>query len=279
MINLWISYLSCMLVINGFGMAINFLVIVMFLRFQSQLLSLNNNKFLFSLAIADCLVGLFGVTGGILEYLFHRGLADETIKTLCGILPLFGSFFMSILSLGVLTADRLIAMVYTLKYHSIMTQSRVNLVICFSWIAVAVIIVIQGTLYLRLSSSLELAVRTYQLLVFFVIGTTVLIVGNLKLHFVISRKQTESPGTSVVGTTKINRNMDSRICIWMVTAFVVCWLPLTVNYVVYLNGYPGYLRFVICMCIAASNSLINPIIYLAKRRNFRKRFRQFFICS
>ena len=66
-----IIFVVFMVIINGSGTVINFLVAVMFLRFRSKLFSVNNDKFLFSLVIADYLVGLFGTIGGIL---FHAHL-------------------------------------------------------------------------------------------------------------------------------------------------------------------------------------------------------------
>ena len=152
MIHQWTIYLPRLLGINGFGMVINFFVIMMFLRFHNKLLSTNNNKFLFSLAISDCLVGLFGIIGNILHYLFHKGLVNKDIMQLCGTLPIFGSFFMSILSLSLMTADRFIDVVYALRYHSIMTEFRANLlVVCFTWLTVAMILITQSAIHLTIS--------------------------------------------------------------------------------------------------------------------------------
>ena len=255
----WIIYLPCLMVINSVVMVVNFFVIAMFLVFCNELLSVNNNKLLFSLAVSDCLVGLFGIIGNILHYLSHKGLVDFDISQVCGTLPLFGSFFVSVLSLGAMTVDRYISVVYSLRYHSIMTESRVNVVICFTWLVVAVILVIQGTILLGVSSSLELLVRTYQLSAFFISGVSVLFVGNLKLYLIIRKKKqkgtvTETQNTELQvdiklldtimsgRTTQFHKNMprivtDNIICFWMVAIFVICWLPMTVYYVTFANGY------------------------------------------
>ena len=117
-------FISCLVTINDSGMLINFLVIVMFLWFRGRLLSSNDNKFLFSMTIADCLVGLFGITGGILEYLEEYRLVPLHIMKLCGLLQVFGSFFLSILSFSILTTDRVIPVAYAILYNSIMTEFR-----------------------------------------------------------------------------------------------------------------------------------------------------------
>ena len=283
-------------------MIINLLVIVMFVHFRKKLLSVNNNKFLFSMALADFLVGLFGILGSILFYLYQNGWLAEEIWKLCGSLPFFGSLLMSILSLSILTVDRLIAVVCALRYHSIMTEIRANLLVCITWIAVTLILVIQGSIYLGISSALELTIRTYQLVGFFIVGAFALGIANAKLHCIIrsKRKSLLNSGTGdskpsvdakATGSFKklslrpaqLQKNMarvfsDSRVCFWMTTIFVICWLPITAAYVAHINGYLNdTISYTICMSIANSNSLLNPLIYLIKRRDFRRRFNQLFV--
>ena len=296
----WIIYLPCLLVVNGFGMVLNISVIVMFFRFHRKLLSTNNNKFLFSLAVADSLVGIFGITGSTLHYLHHKGLVASDYLRLCGNIPIFGSLFMSVLSLCTLTTDRLIAVVYALRYHSIMTEFRAKLLIGFTWLTVIISTVILGSVYLGISPSIEFTMRFYQLVGFFILGTIALSVGNVKMYFIVRNKQqkalvietqnnefpvsTKSPDKiKRKRTIQLPKNMrkifsNRKICFWMLTAFLICWLPVTVNYISFSLGYPDPddLRFAICICIASSNSLINPIIYLVVRKDFRKRFRELF---
>ena len=209
---------------------------------------MNNNKFLLSMAVADCLVSLFGIVGTAFYRLYKKGILSKEIWKLCGALPLFGSFYISILSLGVMTADRLIAVEYALRYHSIMTEFRGNFLVCLTWIKVAIILINQGTIYMEFSSRLELKIRSYQLLVFFLLGALVLCIGNLKLYFVIRGKlqNTVYPAkTTVVSQTKTDTrlhnnytgiSLDSKICLWMTIGFLICWLPVTINYIAYING-------------------------------------------
>ena len=291
-------FISCVVVINGFGMLNNFLVVIMFFWFHKKLLSVNDNKFLFSMAIADCLVGLFGVTGGTLIYLQEFKLIPIEIMKLYGVLPVFGSFFMSILSLIILIADRLIAVVYALRYEYIITEFRANLLVCATWLVVAVILVIQAAIYIKISEEVEINVRIYELTTFFTFGTLVLSIGNIKLHFII-RKKRERISTSIrmavidkTDTTEQNNGIfklrkklmrtlsDGRICIWMTVLFIICWLPAVIWYVAYTNGYldhPITNTYTICISLAASNSLLNPVIYLFKRKDFRTLFRKLFI--
>ena len=278
--------------VNASGLVLNFLVVLMFLRFRHQLLTINNNKFLFSMAIADSLVGLYGIVGAVLYYLQIMGSVTEKLRKLCCTLPLFGSFYLSILTLGVLTMDRLISVVYPFRYHSLLTEVRANALVCSTWLAVAMILIIQGGILLGLSASIELEVRTYQLTFFFILGLFVLCVGNIKLYRIIRSKQDRG---STVGSGNNNYLQSkkvicygnipqpkrisgvfsySKICIWMTTVFIICWLPLTLEYTCYINFcYPeSRIYYIFCLCLANINSFLNPVIYLMNRRTFRTRF-------
>ena len=283
---------SCTLPINSLGILVNFFAVVAFLRVRRKLLDVNNNKFLLSMAVADCLVSLFGIVGTAFYHLYKKGIMSKEIWKLCGALPLFGSFYISILSLGVMTADRLIAVVYALRYHSIMTEFRAKLLVCLTWITVAIILINQGTIYMEFSSRLELNTRSYELLVVFLLGALVLCIGNLKLYFVIRSKlqNTVYPAkTTVVSQTKTDTRLynnytgissDSKICLWMTISFLICWLPVTIDYIAYINGYVvPKLVYTLCMSTAALDTLLTPLIYLVKRKEFRQIFYSLFTGS
>ena len=269
----------------------NFLVVLTFLRFRNELLTVNNNKFLFSMAVSDCLVGLFGIIGGVLSYLAAHGKFEMKIEILFGRLPLFGSFYMSILSLGFLTMDRFIAVVYALRYHWIMTTFRVRLLVFSTWVTVIATLLVQGGIFIGISWVIEVEVRAYQLATFFVLATFVLCVGNIKLHSIIRSKQqrvsaaetwcssaTHEPVPAVSLNMHPKRSIvrmssESKICIWMTTIFIICWCPITIDYICYVNGILPYTMYHISsIWLASLNSLLNPIIYLIKRKNFRTRF-------
>ena len=236
--------------------------------------------------------------GSTVLYLYVNELVSDDIYQLCG--RLFGSFFMSIFSISILTIDRLIAVPYALRYPSIITEFRANFLICFTWLAVTFLVVIQGAIYIGISAFIEARVRIYQLTSSFILGTFVLFIGNLRLYLVVRSKQqcsrnyeTQSTilprNTGVVGEkTNMDRPhkslvktfSDSKILFWMTIIFVVCLLPIVIFYVAYLNNKVGnaYLyTYIICMTLAASNALFNPVMYLMKRKDFRKRFSELFI--
>ena len=250
------------------------------------------------MAFADFLVGIFGITGNTFMYLVENELTDWHTVKLCGSLPLFGSLIMSILSLTILSIDRSIAVVYALRYQSIMTNFRANVLVGIMWFTVIIIVVIQGGIYFGISWEMELKVRTYELTLFFTLGAIVLGIGNAKLYvivrskrqslFITATKDVNCPRVvrcSGYSITKVNKNMgrvfsDSKICVWMTSVFIVCWLPTIIYHIVLTSGELGRVItpvYTICIFFATLNSLLNPVIYLIKRKDFRKRFKELFI--
>ena len=282
------AYFYSLLLVNISGLIINFLAVFMFLRFRCELLSSNNNKLLFSMAFADLLVCIFGIAGAFLIPSNTTGNVSFKRWKLAGLLPLFGSCFISILALVLMSLDRLIAVVYALRYHLIMTDLRINVLISLTWIISILILIIQGVTFLFISPELELEVRSYLLAIFFVAGAIALSIVNVRLYLVIHRKRRQTVielksvdlditrwrrATSIPQKENVS---NSFICIWMTAIYFVCWLPVTVYYILHQNGYPGSRIFVtIVMCLASANSLLNPVIYLIKRKAFRKRFARF----
>ena len=287
-----IAYFISRAIINSGGLIINILASHMFLKYRRTMLSSNNNKLLFSLVVADILVSLFGIADAILFYSATNGNISSDIWKLVGILPLFGSFFTSILALGIMSYDRLISVVYPLRYNIIMTTSMIKLCIISTWLILAFILTIQCTLFLSTSSTLEKMVRSYLLATFFVTGSITLMIANCKLYMVIQRKRRniaaqfhvssnsivsrETQGREAGSQVQKENVSNSLICIWMTAIFIFCWLPITVYYVIRRNGYPGSRTFsTIVTCLASFNSFLNPLVYLIKRKTFRKHFAKF----
>ena len=285
------AYFCSLVVVNSCGLIINVLAVFMFLKFRRELLSSNNNKLLLSLAIGDLLVSVFGIAGATLFYSAINGKITRNNWKFAGILPFFGSFFISIMSLVVMSCDRLISVVYALQYKTIMTEFRTNLLIVLTWFIPIFILIMQGAFFLSISPGLELKVRSYLLTTFFVAGAVTLIIVNGKLYFVIQRKchqitvqcrcyaipnsidlQHVRERITCLKLQKKNFS-NSLICIWMTAIFIMCWLPITVYYTLRRNGFPpsrSCITFV--TCLASINSFLNPLIYLMKRKLFRKRF-------
>ena len=254
------------------------------------------------MAIGDLLVGTTGTVTGVLL----KTNQTKVVYKLLGILPLFGSMFVSIFSLGIMTLDRLIAVKYSLHYHRKMTTRRTMVLIAVSWLIPALLTVIEGVILLQEDSYTELKVRSVILGVFFTFGSLSLSVSNGILYHYIYQQQSRIRTTSFPFQTippkeshdnQSNNNSShlparnkqkyknspsqgdiktSTLCIWITVAFIACWSPLTGYRLSYVLGrtraFPWLRR--LCLCLASANSLVNPIIYFMRRKDFQKCIRR-----
>ena len=251
------------------------------------------------MAIGDLLVGVTGTITGVLL----KTKQNKHIHRPFGTIPLFGSMFVSILSLGFMTLDRLIAVKYSLSYHRIMTKRRAMILIAVSWFIPILLTVIEGIIFIQTPIKTELKVRSAILGVFFTFGSITLCASNGMLYYFIYQQQkgirkTSFPLQSSLLSTKSDQKGNhkgyddfttqnkqkckklpsrrdikaSTLCIWITVAFVVCWIPLTGYRLSYIMGRTNKIFWLrrLGLCLASANSLVNPIIYFMKRKDFQR---------
>ena len=297
------AFVCTLIVVNSFGLIFNFLIIYMFIRFRQRILTSNKNLLLLSMSIADLCVGITGIGGGLIFFFMKKGLTTVTVYKIGGLLPLFGSFFMSILSLGIMTADRLVSIKFAVRHMSIMTRKRIKVAIGICWLIVIVLMSIQGLLFLFASAWTELQVRCLLMGIFFIVGSIILSISNTILYRTVKertkkrvtiihvRPSEQSGGLSQASELKQKQHFEAakqkdetrsaRVCIWMTVLFIVCWLPVTIYYLVWLalTANPaGRIGLTVCFALAGLNSVLNPAIYLLQRKDFRFYFRKM-ICE
>ena len=292
-----LAFACAMILVNSFGLSFNFLIICMFVGFKQQILTNNKNLFFLSMSIADLFVGFAGVAGGIIFLFMTKASTTLTVYKIGGVLPFFGSFFMSILSLGLITTDRFIAIMLPLRHRLMMTRKRIKLAIGLCWLIVIILMTIQGLLFIFASARTEIQVRCLLLGIFFFVGSIVLSVSNTILYRTV-RNRTAMHNLKVVGFhifqhalqhsgSKKRQRFRSmkrkdettrvRVCIWMTVLFIVCWLPVTIYYLIWLaltTNPAGRLGLTVCFALVGFNSVLNPVIYLLQRKDFRFYFRK-----
>ena len=276
--------IACSIAINSQVVLINLLVFLMFIQFRKKLLTTPNNMFLFSMSVADLCVGCTGIIDWMLFLVVHEQM---TIWKLGGSLPFFASFFLSILSLGLMTTDRLISVTYSLQYAVIMTARRASILISLTWLTVVIITISQGVVYLTVSPWMELKLRCFLLGTIFFVGVVVLGLSNTVLYKLVRQKARNLRKTSVKALTgakyKTVEVRNSNICILVTILFIFFWLPLSTYCIGLLMGFskvPGSKTLAaVGLTFAPTNALLNPCVYLLKRKDFRRCFRKLFYCN
>ena len=191
-----------LIVLNSLSFLFNFLIVIIIARHRKQFFprsngsricrGINHNKFLFSLAVSDLLVGLFGVATGIML----KTRQEVIVYKLLGLIPLFGTMLVSVLSVILLTTDRLLAIKYPFKYDSIITDSRVFKVLSLTWIFTIIATISQIIIYLAVNGNFELKVRNVIFTAIFLTGFIVLSVSNtlLVMQVRIQNRRHAEPG-------------------------------------------------------------------------------------
>ena len=168
-----------------------------------------NNMFLLSMALAGLFVGVFGILAQIPMYLFlvRKEVNNMDTFKLLGIIPFYIGTHMSILSIGVMTADRFISVQNSLRCNTTMTEFRAKILILLTWVITAAITIAQGIIYLCISPQTEIIARAYLSTMFVLIGSTVLSVPNTKLYSIINAKlKRTSTSCTTNGTTRYDPN-------------------------------------------------------------------------
>lgn len=290
-------YWTAFLLIGIAIVTVNTVVIITFSRFKSKILHQKNNRILLSLAFADTFVGIFSVTFAVSMLARQK---QDVYKSL-GNIPLFGSMFMSIFSLILLTFDRLFAIMQPLRYQSIVTGKRLRISFISCWLLSLLLLMQQYILYYCFSSRLELKVRGSLLVVCFFLGAAVLAIANCCL-FIAIRKQKEKQKVNCTNQQNTTENVSNKIsgsrkqfilirkkytqikkwqfsaskeCFYIVFIFILSFLPLSVYRLLYACGIPLNYHHVrrMFLIMALLSSFINPWIYFFKKRQFRKYLR------
>ena len=292
-----LAFACTLIIVNSFGFIFNLLIIYMFVCFKQKILTSDKNLLLLSMSIADFLVGISGIGGGITFLFMKKGSTTVIVYKIGGILPLFGSLFMSILCLGIMTTDRLVSVTHPIRHRLITTRKRIKIAICMCWLTVTALMAIQGILFFFVSAWMELQVRSLLLGIFFIGGSIVLSVSNTALYRSVQRlnaknrvatskvqpsgQPTQDPDSTETQSYEAVKRKDqtnsARVCIWMTVVFIVCWLPVTIYYIVWLalTANPtGRIGLTVCLALVGFNSVMNPVIYLLLRKDFRSYFWQ-----
>lgn len=163
---------------------LNFSIIALFIYYRRRLLRNNDNKLLFSMIVADMLVGIFGILYG---ELIRNGRPAIVYKT-TAVIPLFSNMFASIASITAITVNRLIAVNKPLQYRLIMTSKVVVISIVVIWTIPLIVFTSQLTLYLTSTPKKELMVRSCMTFAFFAIGSIALGIPNYIMYMAVKRQ-------------------------------------------------------------------------------------------
>ncbi|KAG8450416.1 hypothetical protein GDO86_002903 [Hymenochirus boettgeri] len=259
------------------------------------------NYFLVSLAVADIAVGLlaipFAITISIgLETDFHSCLFFA-----CFVLVLTQSSIFSLLAVAI---DRYLAIKIPLRYKSLVTGKRARGVIAVFWILSFVIGLIPlmgwnrldedcpdppGNIHNCTVKCLFEKVVTMSYMVYFnffgcVLLPLLIMLGIYIKIFMVARKQLRQIELKCVGSdnsrTTLQKEVNAAKSLSIIVGlFAFCWLPIHILNCITLfepnfNETKPEWAMYMAILLSHANSVVNPIIYAYKIRDFRYTFRK-----
>ena len=250
---------------------------------SSRYLRNRMNYVLTSLAIVDCLTGVTTVLWGavhVVKNIFPTTLECKIVYAIW-IFPAINS----VLHLAVLTLDRYIAVVYSLRYHSLLTTPRLFGCIVLCWllsVTMASSIMI-GTVVIKSENNWCYIInlpKHYSYLFVLNIGLvmTILICVYVRIYKEIHRQQfriQSIDGPMAQGSPRQGQSV--KVLLLTVGCFIISWWPMLAFTLIAMNNVTYFSESCVIKNIsdfadilAIINSAMNPIIYLFRMKTFRK---------
>ncbi|KAM4710171.1 adenosine receptor A2a [Discoglossus pictus] len=265
-------------------------------RINSNLQNVTN-YFVVSLAVADIAVGVLAIPFAITISVGFCADFHACLFIACFVLVLTQS---SIFSLLAIAADRYIAIRIPLRYNSLVTSQRANAIIAVCWVLSFVIGLTpmlgwHGSVPSSENSSacnspmiecLFESVVTMDYMVYYnffacVLVPLLLMFGIYLRIFMAARRQLKQMEQNVVCGERSRSILQKEVqcaksLAIIVGLFAVCWLPLhTINcFTLFTNGTvrpPAWLMY-LAILLSHTNSVVNPLIYAYRIREFRHTF-------
>ena len=273
------------------GWALSYLAIIgngftIFLVCSRRNLRTKTNAFIVSLAVADFCVGLSVISSLFLcDFTITCHWPQHWLSWMNFVRWLFS--YTSVVNLCVLVLDRLIAIVYPLKYITFMTRRHVIQVIFFSWTATAAFEVLQFSLRVSLKTRLVDAIFCWLDVIFLEFLPSTLIVFSFVSMIVCVRKHYGSARTLSKQLRYNHQWVSLKTYHGEKSAVIMMGIVIRVFVIIY--GMYLHCSFLILFAttgmascndvkykfpVLVLNSAINPLAYAFFKRDVKKELRR-----
>ena len=265
-------------------LASNSFVLVIFARYK--FIRVPQNVFIFTLCVADLFVGLNLPVQLALN--FRPDLLQNSYlcayKHACVILPIA----VSLMDLAVISLDRLVSIVYALRYESIVTMRRTVRISIVMWIYNIIVFFVVIMLWHTNSKNPNIQctprILTKGFAIFIISTHAVILVLTIVVCYIIifsiAFKKLNNSCTPLQGpisseTRKLQRHFKTaKTAVVVLGSLFVAWLPNTAMYVVIIlreDPPTSVLNQIVqvTMYLPPLHSLLNPFLYTLRLRDFR----------
>ena len=278
------TYIRVYIILYGIGILIditaicgNTLTMVTIAKFKQ--LRTKSNAIIFSLSVADFLVGITNLIENTLLVAGEQGLSklfDQHVN-----IPVF--VLSSMLHLLMVTMERYIFINYPLKYHFLITRRIICLLISIPWLVsflTNIILIILS--FMCIPKNLKLL--RLIILCGYIIESIIIVTLYIKMLRIVQKQVRQIRNLSFWNRNGSISESERKVTITMgliVGAFVISWMPerlylllitldvITHNNIIYLVfGLIGY-----------CNSVVNCFIYAWKNSQFRRAYYSLLCCQ
>ena len=181
----------------------------------------------------------------------------------------------SFLTVTAIAVDRLLALQLHLRYHSVVTHSRVIWLVCFIWIFP--IIFQAGNCALNLSYITDIVVSAVITCVLFANFVIYFKINQVIRHHQrqIQHQQPEANNGNVFSVKRFRKSALNSFLIYIV--LLLCNMPHSVAIIMHLTGVTTSPRFYMAIfTLICLNSSLNPFLFCWRNREIRAAMRQLF---
>ena len=263
--------------------------LVLFLITRVRSLRAVTNLILGSLAFSDLLSGLLGI-----PFYLACSAIQETV--FCGITQMLTKFFSIsiVLHLLLVSVDRHVAVIHAIRYRSLITKRRTLSLLLSVWLTAIFVALIQLSwigLDMNVNEGIEekttriiIIYDIFCIVLFFLVPLitmtfcyiTIFLVLKKQLR-VIEQNNTPSFRTNVRRSSARERRA-AVIFVIMISIYIFCWLPYFLLGLQHLIGndfftLPVSVEYTLFYYPKFFNSLLNPLLYVFCKHDFRQAFR------
>ena len=263
----------------------NLMVIVAVLRFEH--LRTPTNSIILSLAFSDLLVGIVGPFFSLVHYT-NLGLNSNKSACLLSLSLMMLSCGLSLGSLVAISIDRFVSVQKPLRHSSIITMRRTSVFLVMLWIYGIAIFSLPIIGWNDWAPHKECGIaivltKEFLLIIFCHLLVFLLLTGMLygRVFYTAwkAQKLISSQRQCLENRSPADQNQAkiSHVMAYVLGVFYICWAPFfilsAVRFLIQAPE-PTWLRLLYqsMLCVAFSNSFMNPLIYALRKDDFRRAF-------
>ena len=267
---------------------VSFNSLVLFLITRVRSLRTVTNLILGSLAFSDLLSGLLGIP-------FYLACSAIQQTVVCGVTQMLTKFFSIsiVLHLLLVSVDRHVAVIHAIRYSSLITKRRILSLLLSVWLTAIFVALIQLS-WIGLDMNVDEGIEeTAQIIIvydiiciilFFLVPLITMIFCYITIFLVLRKQLRVIEQNNTPSFRKNVRRSSARerraavVFVVMISIYIFCWLPYFLLGLQHLIGndfftLPISVEYTLFYYPKFLNSLLNPLLYVFCKHDFRQVFR------